>query len=63
MSLLITPAELEARKGVAEGELKALADGLRAELAPLIANPPDAPREKALLSRSGGRCTTTGSAT
>ena len=61
MSLLIAPAELAARKGVAQGELKSLADGLRAELAPLIAQPPEAPREKALLSRSGGRCTIDGS--
>jgi hypothetical protein len=61
MSLLITPEELEGRKGVAQGALKGLADGLRAELAPLIAQPPEAPREKALLSRSGGRCTIDGS--
>ncbi|MEO5815432.1 MAG: heparinase II/III family protein [Gemmatimonadaceae bacterium] len=61
MSLLVTAVELEARKGIARGELRALADGLRAELAPLIAQPPDVPREKALLSRSGGRCTIDGS--
>ncbi|MEO8334596.1 MAG: heparinase II/III family protein [bacterium] len=61
MSLLVTPADLDARKTVAMGELKPLADGLRAELAPLIALTPAVPREKALLSRAGGRCTIDGS--
>ncbi len=61
MSLLVTATELEARKSVARGALEPLATGLRAELEPLIAQPPEPPREKALLSRSGGRCTIDGS--
>ena len=61
MSLLATAAELEARKSVARGELRPLADGLRRELEPLIHEPPDVPREKAMLSRHGGRCPIDGS--
>jgi len=61
VSLLLTAAELDARKNITSGELKSLAEGLRAELAPLVEQPPEVPREKALLSRSGGRCTIDGS--
>src|SRR4051794_37179105 len=57
MTLIVTAAELEARRAIAVGELAPLAAGLRAELAPLVNAPPEVPREKALLSRSGGRCT------
>ncbi|MEO8624266.1 MAG: heparinase II/III family protein, partial [bacterium] len=56
MTLIVTAAELEARRAVAAGELAPLAVALRGELAPLVDAPPEVPREKALLSRSGGRC-------
>ena len=56
MSLVVTAAELKARRAVARAELAPLAKGLRDELAPLIAAIPSVPREKALLSRQGGRC-------
>lgn len=60
MSLLIGAAELKERTVVARGALRPLANGLRRELEPLIQNTPDVPREKALLSRAGGRCTIDG---
>ena len=60
MSLLVTASELRDRAIVARGELAPIANGLRRELAPLVDAPPDVPREKALLSRSGGRCTIDG---
>ena len=56
MTLLVTATELEGRRAAAEGSFKRLADGLRHELAPLLASAPEVPREKALLSRPGGRC-------
>ena len=56
MSLLVTTADLIARRSVAGGSLLALARGLRQELQPLIDTHVDVPREKALLSRRGGRC-------
>jgi prepilin-type processing-associated H-X9-DG protein len=56
MSLLVTRDELLARRAVATGPLQALADGLRRELEQVIASAPEVPREKALLSRAGGRC-------
>ncbi|HEX2717278.1 MAG TPA: heparinase II/III family protein [Gemmatimonadaceae bacterium] len=56
MSLLVAAAELEARRGAAAGPLRPLADSLARDLAPLIADPPFVPHEKARLSRAGGRC-------
>ncbi len=56
MTLLVTSAYLRERRDVARGPLAALAIGLRSELAPLIDHPVEVPREKALLSRKGGRC-------
>lgn len=56
MSLLVSAEELESRKVIASGELAPLAMALRHELSPVIDEPPDVPREKALLSRAGGRC-------
>ena len=61
MTLIVTAAELDARRAVARGELAPLAEGLRRELTPLLESPPQVPREKALLSRPGGRCTIDGS--
>ncbi len=56
MTLLTTQSQLVARKAVAANELAPLARGLRWELATFVDAPPDVPREKALLSRPGGRC-------
>jgi hypothetical protein len=56
MSLLLDPAALDARHRVAAGALRPLADGLLAELAPLLERRVDIPTEKALLTRTGGRC-------
>ena len=56
MTLIVTAAELDARRSVARGELAPLAEGLRRDLAPLLVTQPEVPREKALLSRPGGRC-------
>lgn len=61
MTLIVTAAELEARRAVARGELAPLAEGLRRELTQFLESPPDVPGEKALLSRPGGRCTIDGS--
>ena len=60
MSLIVTAAQLCDRRTVARAEFAPLALGLRRELAPLVAEPPEVPREKALLSRPGGRCTIDG---
>jgi len=61
MSLLVTRQELIARRAVAKGPLAALGEGLRHELEPLLANAPQIPEGKALLSRAGGRCEVDGS--
>ncbi|MES2178121.1 MAG: heparinase II/III family protein [Gemmatimonadota bacterium] len=61
MTLLLTGAEFSTRRGVAMTAFAPLVDGLREELAPLIDALPEVPREKALLSRTGGRCTLDGS--
>jgi hypothetical protein len=56
VTLLTTRSQLEERKRVASAELAPLARGLRWELAQFVESPPEVPREKALLSRPGGRC-------
>lgn len=56
MTLLIGADELLARRRVATGALAPLATGLRRELEPLVAHPPEVPTRKAHLSRAGGRC-------
>src|SRR4051794_36576378 len=56
MSLLLDDAAIEARRSVAAGALRPLADGLLAELEPLFDGLVEIPAEKALLSRTGGRC-------
>jgi hypothetical protein len=53
MSILISAEDLLARRRVATGALAPLADGLLAELEPLIARPPEVPTQKARLSRAG----------
>ena len=54
--LLVRDDVLRARASVASAELAPLADGLIGELAPVIGRELYIPREKALLSREGGRC-------
>ena len=56
MSILVSAEDLLARRRVATGALAPLAAGLRAELEPLVARPPEVPTLKAHLSRAGGRC-------
>src|SRR5688572_32677137 len=56
MSILVSAEDLLARRRVATGALAPLAAGLRAELEPLVARPPEVPTMKAHLSRAGGRC-------
>ncbi len=56
MSLLLDDMVLAGRSGVAASALRPLADGLLAELAPLLEGRVEIPSEKALLTRTGGRC-------
>jgi len=56
VSILLDPATLSARRDIARGALAPLARGLRAELAPVLSGAIEIPRDKALLSRTGGRC-------
>ncbi len=60
MSLLADRSALLARKTVASGPLQVLVDSLAADLAPIVADPPFVPAEKARLSRAGGRCSRDG---
>jgi hypothetical protein len=60
MSLLISAAALDARSDVARGPLQPLATSLAAELTPLLDRDLYFPRDKALLSREGGRCSLDG---
>jgi hypothetical protein len=56
MSLLVDERMVDARRGAARGPLGALASSLRAELEPVVEGRWSVPTEKALLSRTGGRC-------
>jgi hypothetical protein len=56
MTLLLDDDALDARRRVAAGALRPLAQGLLAELAPLLEGRVEVPTGKALLSRTGGRC-------
>ncbi|HEU4721347.1 MAG TPA: heparinase II/III family protein [Gemmatimonadaceae bacterium] len=56
MTLLVEQDVLARRRLVAAGALAPLASGLRAELATVLHGAIEFPREKALLSRTGGRC-------
>jgi hypothetical protein len=60
MTLLATHEELLARRAVASGPLADLAQGLRADLQPLLDGGVIIPDGKAVLSRAGGRCETDG---
>jgi hypothetical protein len=56
VTLLVTSAELRERERIAAGTLRPLADSLAVDLETVIARPIDIPREKARLTRAGGRC-------
>lgn len=56
MTLLISADALRERQGIAAGPLAPLARSLAADLEPLLSRELYFPREKALLSRGGGRC-------
>jgi hypothetical protein len=60
MSLLLAPDRWPERRAVAAGPLAPLADSLAKELEPLLAADVYIPREKAVLSREGGRCAVDG---
>src|SRR5690242_17688118 len=60
MTLVASRDELLARRAVAAGPLSPLAQGLRAELQPLIEGNYAIPEGKAALSRAGGRCAVDG---
>ena len=61
MPLLLSAEAVAARRAAAAGPLSPLADGLAADLTPLLAREPFLPEEKAVLSRQGGRCPADGS--
>ena len=56
MRLLLDDASFARRLAIANTSLRPLSDSLAAELEPLIGREIYFPREKALLSRHGGRC-------
>jgi heparinase II/III-like protein len=61
MSLLLSSARWPDRRAAVTGPLGPLADSLARELEPLLATDVYIPREKAVLSREGGRCAADGS--
>lgn len=60
--LLLDGARLADRKAAVAGPLAMLRDSLAAELEPALGASPYIPRDKALLSRAGGRCEIDGTA-
>ncbi|MGQ0713376.1 MAG: heparinase II/III domain-containing protein [Gemmatimonadaceae bacterium] len=56
VTLLADATALDRRRAVIAGPLAPLAGSLRDELTPLLERDVELPREKALLSRDGGRC-------
>ena len=56
MSVLVPQSALERRRAAAHGPLRSLAESLRNDLESLVDRDIYFPAEKALLSRSGGRC-------
>jgi hypothetical protein len=54
--LLIDAKGLDDRRRAVAGPLRPLFESLTAELEPVLARELYVPREKALLSRAGGRC-------
>jgi hypothetical protein len=60
MTLLLSPQEWERRAELARGPFASLADNLAATVEALARGGVSIPREKALLSREGGRCAVDG---
>ena len=58
--LLLPPERLAERRAVAAGPLAPLARGLASELEPLLGRDVFVPREKARMTRAGGRCAADG---
>ena len=56
MTLLLPPVRIAERRKTAKGPLAPLAESLAADLGPLVMDGFTVPREKARLSRAGGRC-------
>ena len=56
MTLLVDSRALDARRAIASAALAPLTTSLRADLERLLREGFTVPREKALLSRDGGRC-------
>lgn len=54
--LLLESSRVAERRRICRGGLALLRESLCAELQPVIAQPPEIPAAKALLSRAGGRC-------
>src|SRR5688500_17089734 len=60
MTLLLAPTRVKERRKAAKGPLAPLADSLASDLAPLLMDGFEIPREKAMMSRAGGRCSDDG---
>jgi hypothetical protein len=60
--LVLAPNRLDERRAAATGPLAPLAESLAADLEPLLSRTLYLPKEKALLSRAGGRCEADGTA-
>lgn len=56
MTLLLSAADLAARRGIAAGALAPLADSLAADLERVLRETPAISGQKAMLTRDGGRC-------
>ena len=56
MTLLLPRARIRERRAAARGAFAPLANSLASDLAPLLMDGFELPREKAMLSRAGGRC-------
>lgn len=56
MKILLNSSDLEARKRIAGGSLRPLADSLRADMDRVLREAPAISGQKAMLTRDGGRC-------
>ncbi|MEO8879353.1 MAG: heparinase II/III family protein [Gemmatimonadaceae bacterium] len=56
MNILLNSSDLTARKRIAAGALRPLADSLRADMDRVLHEAPAISGQKAMLSRDGGRC-------
>ena len=62
MTLLLSPADLAARRRVAAGALAPLAESLADDLSRVLREAPAISGQKAMLTRDGGRCPSCGAA-